>query len=71
MSKKLTYIYTTKVDELLDEIVFNHYESHQWLQMVLEANPGIAKHGPRLPIGLEITLPPEPVSEKKYISLWD
>lgn len=70
MSKQLTYVYTTKVGELLDEIVFIHYGSHDPLQMVMEANAGIAKYGPVLPQGIEVTLPPEPVTEKKYISLW-
>ncbi|MGL4507395.1 MAG: tail protein X [Aeromonas sobria] len=70
MSKTLTYIYTTKVAELLDEIVFLHYGNHEPLQMVLEANPGIASHGATLPQGIEVTLPPEPITEKQYISLW-
>lgn len=70
MSKKLTYIYTTKVGELLDEIVYAHYGSQEPLKMVLEANLGIAKYGPTLPKGLEVRLPPQPVSEKQYISLW-
>ncbi|APU00425.1 hypothetical protein [Aeromonas phage 3] len=70
MSKQLTYIYTTKVGEMLDEIVFAHYERHDQLKMVLEANPGIARHGAVLPQGLEVTLPPEPLTEKQYISLW-
>lgn len=71
MSVNLTYTYTTKLDEMLDEIVFAHYGSHEPLKLVMEANPGIAKHGARLPLGLDVILPPEPVSEKKYISLWD
>ncbi|AWH15336.1 hypothetical protein [Aeromonas phage 14AhydR10PP] len=70
MSKRLTYIYTTKVGELLDEIVHIHYGSHEHLQMVMNANPGISEHGPTLPQGIDVTLPPEPVSETKYISLW-
>lgn len=70
MSKTLTYIYTTKVGELLDEIVFLHYGSHAPLKMVLEANKGIARYGATLPRGINITLPPEPVSKKQYISLW-
>lgn len=70
MSKQLTYLYTTKVGEMLDEIVFAHYGTHEPLQMVLEANRGIARHGATLPQGIEVTLPPEPVSEKQYISLW-
>lgn len=70
MSKQLTYIYTTKEAELLDDIVFSHYGSHEFLQMVLEANRGVAGHGPYLPQGIDITLPPQPVSETKYITLW-
>lgn len=70
MSKQLTYIYTTKVGELLDEIVHSHYGTHDPLRMVMEANPGIVDHGPVLPQGIDVTLPPEPVSETKYISLW-
>lgn len=70
MSKGVTYIYTTKVGELLDEVVHAHYGSHEPLQMVLEANPGICQYGPTLPQGIDVTLPPEPISEKQYISLW-
>ncbi|MGL4755177.1 MAG: tail protein X [Aeromonadaceae bacterium] len=66
----LTFIYTTKVGEMVDEIVYRHYQTHEHLQMVLNANPGLAKRGPALPEGVEITLPPAPVAEKQYITLW-
>lgn len=70
MSKVNTYIYTTKLGEMLDEIVHSHYGSHEPLQLVLKANPGLAKLGPVLPQGMDVTLPPEPISEKQYISFW-
>lgn len=70
MSKVLTYTYTSKPGEMLDEIVVRHYESASPLNLVLEANPGLAKMGPTLPGGIEITLPPLPVAEKKLITLW-
>lgn len=70
MTKKLTYLYETKPSEILDEIVFRHYGNHQPLQLVLNANPGLAKRGPILPEGLTITLPPVVEEAKKYITLW-
>lgn len=68
--KNLTYFYTTKEGELVDEIAYRHYQSRDHLQMVLNANPGLAKRGPVLPKGVEITLPAAPEVQKKYITLW-
>ncbi len=70
MSKGISYIYTTKVGELLDEIVYRHYGSHKPLQMVLNANRGLSRLKAKLPTGIEITLPPEPVTEVDYVTLW-
>lgn len=70
MSKGLTYKYTSKVGEMLDDIVFRHYGNHSPLQVVLNANPGLAKMGPSLPTGTTILLPPVVEPEKKYITLW-
>lgn len=71
MSLKLnTYNYTTRRGEMLDEIVFRHYDSHAPMLDVLNANPNIAKLGPVLPSGLTIVLPPQKVDEKKFITLW-
>lgn len=70
MSKNLTYIYTAKVGEMVDEVVHRHYGSHVPLQLVLNANPGLSKLGPTMPTGYELTLPPEPVATTEYVTLW-
>ncbi|MGL4355667.1 MAG: tail protein X [Aeromonas popoffii] len=70
MSKELTYIYTTKDGDMLDEITFLHYGEHVPMQMVMNANPGLSKLGARLPAELEVRLPPKPAITKKMISLW-
>lgn len=67
----ITYNYKTKEGEMVDDIIYRHYGTHAHLQLVLNANPGLAKRGPSLPQELVIILPPAPVEEKKYISLWD
>lgn len=68
--KRLAYTYDTKHGELLDEVVFRHYGHHKALNLVLNANPGLAKLGPSLPLGTKVILPPEPVAEKTFITLW-
>ncbi|MGL5286168.1 MAG: tail protein X [Aeromonas sp.] len=62
--------YETMHREMLDEIVYRHYGNHQPMQLVLEANPGLARLGPVLPDGLIINLPPKPVEQKQTIKLW-
>lgn len=41
-------------------------------EQVLEANPGLAEHGPVLPMGLEVELPDQPArAVTQRVQLWD
>ncbi|GFM34021.1 tail protein X [Desulfovibrio subterraneus] len=68
--------YQTKEGDALDRICWQFYGTRADMAtavaLVLEANPGIAKHGPLLPAGVVLSLPdlPTPV-EERGISLWD
>ncbi|MGY3887183.1 tail protein X [Aeromonas aquatica] len=67
----LTMVYTTKQGDMLDAIVDEHYNRDpQALALVLNANPGLAKLAVRLPMDLEITLPPLPVRQRQTITIW-
>ncbi|MGB0695978.1 MAG: tail protein X [Rhodospirillaceae bacterium] len=43
--------------DMVDQIVWSHYGDADMLGSVLDANPGLAEHGPLLPAGLLIHLP--------------
>jgi len=58
--------------DLLDALCFAHYGHLQGcVEAVLDANPGLARHGQPYPAGLVIILPdlPEPAADS--IKLWD
>lgn len=41
-------------------------------EQVLEANPGLANHGPALPLGLVVELPDQPTQPvMRRLQLWD
>lgn len=41
-------------------------------ERVLDTNPGLADHGPVLPIGTRVTLPAQaPAAPAKTLKLWD
>ncbi len=41
-------------------------------EQVLEANPGLAQHGPVLPMGLAVELPDQPTQPvTRRLQLWD
>ncbi|WHP66873.1 tail protein X [Phaeobacter inhibens] len=66
--------YRSKEGETADEIVWQHYGNRiaGALEIVLEANPGLAALGPVLPLGTRIRLPEiEPPKEAEAIRLWD
>ena len=68
-------LYLTRQNDILDDVVFRYYgdTSRRIVETVLEANRGLADHGPVLPAGLTITLPdrnPEPPAES-LTRLWD
>jgi len=51
-------MYTTRDGDMLDHLCWRHY-GQEWdrVETALEANPGLAAHGPVLPGGLVILLP--------------
>lgn len=66
-------VYRTKADEMLDAICVAHYGTSAVVETVLEANPGLAALGPRLPVGTRVTLPEiaAPATVVDTIRLWD
>lgn len=58
--------------QLLDDICHRHYNGQAGAtEAVLTANPGLSKHGPVLPAGVDIVLPVLPAKVVNRISLWD
>jgi len=56
--------------DTVDEICWRHYGRTQG--MVLQANPGLAEHGPILPHGLEVELPDVTAAATvQAVQLWD
>lgn len=66
--------YLTRQNDILDDVVSRYYGDldNRSVETVLEANRGLADHGPVLPAGLTITLPDRaPVQETKQLkTLW-
>ena len=66
--------YRTKDGDLVDAICWRHYgEQSGAVEVVLEANPGLADIGPVLPSGIIVELPdlPPAVQELPTVRLWD
>lgn len=66
--------YHSKEGDTVDEIVWRHYENTVAgaLELVLEANRGLADFGPALPVGTVVLLPVfEETKESESVSLWD
>lgn len=66
--------YRTKDGDAVDAICWRHYgEQSGAVEVVLEANPGLADIGPVLPAGIIIELPelPPAVQELPTVRLWD
>ncbi|OSM01649.1 tail protein X [Magnetofaba australis] len=66
-------IYHAKEGEMVDWICHRHYGHEKAVVMVLEANPGLADHGPKLPARTRVILPPAPADEpiQSTVRLWD
>ena len=61
MTTEETVLYRTRDGDAVDAVARRHYGPRAGLvEAVLEANPGLADHGARLPAGLLIALPPLP-----------
>lgn len=65
-------VYRTKAGDVVDWIVWRHYGRQAGaVELVLEANPGLADHGAALPAGVEVVLPELPVPEPEpVVRLW-
>jgi len=66
--------YHSKEGDTVDEIVWRHYGNTVAgaLELVLEANRGVADLGPFLPVGTIVLLPVfEETKETESVSLWD
>ncbi|AUY26267.1 tail protein X [Mixta calida] len=59
--------------DTVDALCWRHYGRTQGLtEQVLQANPGLALHGPFLPHGLEVELPDvTPAATAQTVQLWD
>lgn len=59
--------------DTVDVLCWRHYGRTAGVtEQVLEANPGLAEHGPVLPMGLEVELPDQPTRPvTKRLQLWD
>lgn len=57
--------------DTVDLIAARHYDGDTAMTVaILEANPGLAAHGPILPHGTTVVLPPRKTKTKKKIALW-
>lgn len=66
--------YLTSQGDTLDYICWKYYGQQSGaVELVLEANPGLADLGEVLPLNTQIILPdlPEPATEVQPIRLWD
>ncbi|OEY67469.1 tail protein X [Marinobacter sp. X15-166B] len=59
--------------DTVDLICYRHYGYTDGVtEVVLEANPGLAKHGPVLPMGTRVHLPEVAAQPTKTsVQLWD
>jgi phage tail protein X len=67
--------YRTKTGDTVDSIAWAYYgrQSNRVVEQVLEANFGLAEHGPSLPAGLIIVLPDidDTQQQTEGVKLWD
>lgn len=65
--------YRTKDGDTVDWICWTHYgRSAGTTEAVLEANPGLADWGDRLPAGVAVVLPDLPApNRRRVVRLWD
>ncbi|ELK4897111.1 tail protein X [Pseudomonas aeruginosa] len=61
-------------NDTVEALCWRHYGRTAGVtEAVLEANHGLADHGPTLPPGLEVTMPDIPTAapERQMVNLWD
>ena len=69
----VSFLHSSSDGDMLDAVVLAHYgdASATVLNLVLEANPGLAAYGPVWPEGLEVILPAyEPPAVQETAQLW-
>jgi phage tail protein X len=69
----VTATYRAEEGDTLDFICWKFYGQQSGaVELVLDANPGLASLGPVLPVNTTITLPdiPKPATEVQPIRLW-
>lgn len=64
--------YRTSDGDTVDYVCWRHYgRTAETVEVVLEANPGLAARGPVLPAGVEIELPAiEEPERQTLVRLW-
>ncbi|HHM8028341.1 TPA: tail protein X [Pseudomonas aeruginosa] len=61
-------------NDTVEALCWRHYGRTAGVtEAVLEANHGLADHGPTLPPGLKVTMPDIPTAapERQMVNLWD
>ncbi len=69
-----SYSCVTAQDDMVDEIAFEFYGTHQGsAEHIYSSNPDLSQQPMKLPIGLTIVLPPYSVVEQAtdQVQLWD
>lgn len=67
-------IYVTSDGDTADLIAWNYYGTRagRTVELLLEANRGLADRGPLLPAGIEVILPDLPTpATQQGVRLWD
>lgn len=70
----MTTTYSTREGDSVDFIAWRFYKSTDAAAVlqVLQANPGLADHGPALPAGVDVVLPElDATTETAGVRLWD
>lgn len=66
--------YMTRQGDTADYIAWKHYgtQDGRVVEQLVDANPGLADHGPVLPAGILVDLPDvKPEDTAKVVRLWD
>lgn len=64
----------TQQNDTVDALCWRHYGRTAGVtEAVLEANPGLADHGPTLPQGLAVEMPEAQAAapQRQMVNLWD
>lgn len=64
----------TQQNDTVDALCWRHYGRTAGVtEAVLQANPGLADHGPTLPLGLAVQMPETHTAapQRQMVNLWD